>query len=207
MFMLIETTTVALLVASYFYLWRNYPQSGWPPPQGNTDPPLLDPLPNLFLGTLNTVLLLATVPLMSWLARVCARRFDELEQLNASKPSEVPDEQRPDPRPTPVLIGLGALVALGLISCVIRWFEFPELKVAWNDNAYGSIIWALLGLHFLYLAIEVVEVAVLLLWIVVFELGENQATDVGLTAEYWYWTVGVWVVMYVVVYLFPRVVG
>src|SRR5205807_1861593 len=33
----IETTTVALLVASYLYLWRNFPQSLWPPPRVDRD--------------------------------------------------------------------------------------------------------------------------------------------------------------------------
>jgi hypothetical protein len=50
LFMLIETTTVALLLASYFYLWRNYPQSQWPPSRVDSEPPLLNPVPDLLMG-------------------------------------------------------------------------------------------------------------------------------------------------------------
>src|SRR4051812_33886504 len=41
----------------------------------------------------------------------------------------------------PVIIGIGAVLL------VIRGFEFNSLNCLWTDNAYGSIIWALLLLH------------------------------------------------------------
>ena len=100
--------------------------------------------------------------------------------------------------------GLVGLFVLGVVSLVLRWKEFPGLYVQWNENAYAAIVWTMLGLHFLYVAIEVVEVAVMLLWIGLYKLGQNQTTDVILTAAYWYWTVGVGVVIYAVVYWFPR---
>jgi heme/copper-type cytochrome/quinol oxidase subunit 3 len=206
LFMTIETTTVALLLASYFYLWRNYPQDQWPPPQGNTDPPILKPVPDLLLGTVNVLLLVATVPLMRLVDRRCGRQFDDLEKLHATKPSKAPPGKRPPARPRVVMYGMLAVFALGCISLVLRWHEFPALNVRWNENAYASLVWSLLGLHFVYIAIEVVEIAVLFAWAALFEVGENQAGDIILTAEYWYWTVGVGVVIYAVVYWFPRVV-
>jgi heme/copper-type cytochrome/quinol oxidase subunit 3 len=206
LFMLIETTTVALLLASYVYLWRNYPQSGWPPPATGHDPPILKPVPDLPLGTLNVLLLLATVPLMLWVDRLCRRQFDDLEEAHAAKPSEVPAGKPGPPRgrATRVLAGLAILTALGCLSLLLRWYEFPALKVQWNENAYAALVWSLLGLHFLYVGIEVVEVAVLLLWTWLYGLGENMATDVMLTAAYWYWAAGVGAVVYGVVYWFPR---
>lgn len=96
------------------------------------------------------------------------------------------------------------LLVLGTGVLVLRWKEFPALKVLWNENAYASLVWTMLGLHFVYVAIEVIEVAVMLLWIALYGLGENQTTDVILTAAYWCWTVGVAVVLYGVVYWFPR---
>ena len=208
LFMLIETSTVALLVASYVYLWRNYPQSGWPPPAADHDPPLLKPVPDLLFGTLNVLLLLGTVPLTVWVDRLCRAQFDELEAANAAKPSEVPagKPRPPRERVASVLFGLGVLFALACASLALRWLEFPALQVRWNENAYAALVWTLLGLHFVYVTIEVVEFGVLLVWTWLFGLGENQATDVMLTAAYWYWTVGVGVVVYGVVYWFPRLV-
>jgi heme/copper-type cytochrome/quinol oxidase subunit 3 len=208
LFMLIETTTVALLLASYVYLWRNYPQSGWPPPATQHDPPILKPVPDLLLGTLNVLLLLVTAGVMVWVDRACRRQFDELERAKAAKPSAVPTGEgpRPSERPAGVMWGLATLFVLGAVSLALRWKEFPALKVLWNENAYAALVWTKLGLHFVYVAIEVVEVAVMLLWIGLYGLGENQTTDVILTAAYWYWTVAVGVVIYGVVYWFPRLV-
>jgi heme/copper-type cytochrome/quinol oxidase subunit 3 len=205
LFMLIETTTVALLLASYVYLWRNYPQSGWPPPAARHDPPILDPVPALFPGTLTLLLLLATVPVMGWVDRACRKRFDELERLNAAKAEEVPaGRPRPPAGHAGVFAGLALLTLLGVGLLVLRWYEFPALVVRWDENAYSALVWSLLGLHFVYLLIEVIEVVVLLLWAWRYGLGENQAGDIILTAAYWYWTVAVGVVIYAVVYWFPR---
>jgi cytochrome c oxidase subunit III len=205
LFMAIETATVALLLASYFYAWRNYPSAQWPPPRVDRDPPLADPVPELLYGTLNTVLLLGSCFLMAWVDRACQRQFDDLERLNVSKPSEAPEGERPPSRPAGVLLGLAGLVAIGVLSTVLRFYEFPGLLVSWDDNAYGSLVWTILGLHLVYIVIEAIEMAVLAAWIALYELGENQAGDVILSAIYWYWTVAVWVVMYGVVYWFPRV--
>jgi heme/copper-type cytochrome/quinol oxidase subunit 3 len=207
LFMLIETTTVSLLVASYIYLWRNYPRSGWPPTAAEHDPPILRPFPELLWSSINMALLLLTVPLMVWVDRLCRRQFDELEKLNVSEPSQVPAARpKPPKRPAAVLGGLAILFVLGCASLALRWHEFPGLIVHWKENAYAGIVWTMLALHFLYVAVEALEIAVILLWIGIYGLGENQATDVILTAAYWYWTVGVGAVVYFFVYWFPRLV-
>ena len=53
---------------------------------------------------------------------------------------------------------------------------------------------------------ELIEFAILVLWVAIFGLGQNQATDVSLSVDYWYWTVAVGALVYAVVYWFPRVV-
>src|SRR5678815_3106394 len=35
----------------------------------------------------------------------------------------------------------------GIALSVVRWFEFTALNVRWDDGAYGSVVWVLLGLH------------------------------------------------------------
>lgn len=206
LFMCIETSTVTLLLASYFYLWRNDPLGLWPPPRVDEQPSILKPVPDLLYGTLTVILLLASVPLTAWVVRMCSRQFDDLERLNVSKPEEAPAEARPPARPAGVVLGLVAVAVLTTLIAVLRYYEFSGLLVRWNENAYAGVVWSLLGLHMIYMIIEAVEFVVMVVWVAVFGLGENQATDVLLTADYWYWTVAVGTAIYAVVYWFPRVV-
>src|SRR5213078_1948969 len=60
----IETMTMALLVAGYFYVRRNFWE--WPPPRVDQGPPMLEPDPNLLAATVNLVILLLTCPFMYW---------------------------------------------------------------------------------------------------------------------------------------------
>src|SRR3954463_11985423 len=60
----IETTTVALLVAIYFYLRMNF--GDWPPPKVDVFPPLYHPVPDLGAATVNTMLLLLSCLPMYW---------------------------------------------------------------------------------------------------------------------------------------------
>src|SRR5436305_9955884 len=71
----IETTTVALLAVSYLYLWRNYPQAQWPPPRVEKNPTILSPVPDLLVGTLNTIVLLASCVVMVFVDRTARKQF------------------------------------------------------------------------------------------------------------------------------------
>ena len=65
--LLIESSTVAILLVTYFYLRMNFQQ--WPPPKIDAYPPIDHPVPDLGFSTLNVLLLLLSVPLMAWTHR------------------------------------------------------------------------------------------------------------------------------------------
>src|SRR3954468_13107818 len=69
----IETTTMVLLIASYFYIRRNFWE--WPPPLANYNPPKYDPSPEWGPGTLNMIILAGSCYLM-YLTDMAARRLD-----------------------------------------------------------------------------------------------------------------------------------
>jgi hypothetical protein len=46
-----------------------------------------------------------------------------------------------------VRIGLIIMSLLGIAPLIVRVFEFPAMHIAWDQNAYGSIVWVMLGLH------------------------------------------------------------
>ena len=50
---------------------------------------------------------------------------------------------------------------LGIAPLIVRIFEFPALHVSWDSNAYGSIVWTLLGLHTTHILTDLVDTLVL----------------------------------------------
>lgn len=177
--LLIETTMFAILAATYFYLRQNFHE--WPPVQSNTFPPIYHPLSDLWASTAVLVVLAAgCLPML--LAHFAARRLDGMS----------------------VRIGLLLAILLGIASIVLRFYEFGTLKFRWDDNAYGSVLWTILGMHLLHLFTVVLELCVLASYTLTHPLDEKHALDVTLSAIYWYWVAVMWAVFYLIVYWSPR---
>jgi cytochrome c oxidase subunit III len=105
----------------------------------------------------------------------------------------------------PSLIGMAVVLVIGVVLLVLRGFEFTTLNVRWDTNAYGSITWALLGLHTLHLGTDVVDTAVLLaVMLKERDIEPRRYTDVSENADYWYFVVFAWLPLYAVIYLVPR---
>ena len=178
--MIIETVTIALLVASYFYLRRNF--NVFPPPKVDVFPPIYKTQPMLLWGSINLALIvIGCIPM--YITDMFARRM-----------------QRGG-----VLAGLAFMLLLGIATCWLRWKEFHGVYFWWNDNAYGSIVWAILGTHATYLLAASLEFLIMGAWVATHELDPAHALDVTLAGGYWYWLAGVFVVVYAVVYWAPRV--
>ena len=174
----IESTTILLLLACYFYVWRN--ESEWPPPLAN-QPAFHQPFPSFKASTANLIVMLGACTIM-FVTDKAARRCDRKKTL----------------------IGLWVMFAISIVTMVLRYYEFPGLRFHWNDNAYASIIWTTLGLHFTYLLMAFGEFFIMGLWLVLHKLDKHHAHDVTLAGGSWYWIAGMYLVIYLVVYVSPR---
>jgi heme/copper-type cytochrome/quinol oxidase subunit 3 len=104
-----------------------------------------------------------------------------------------------------VRIGLIAMSIIGAIPLVIRVFEFPALRISWDDNAYGSIVWAMLALHTTHLITDLIET--LVITALMFSRHADNSRrygDVEDNAMYWNFVVGSWIPLYVCIYWVPR---
>jgi heme/copper-type cytochrome/quinol oxidase subunit 3 len=138
--------------------------------------------PVLFWGSLNTVLLLASaVP--NELAKRAAERID----LRATR------------------IWLLLCIAFGIAFNIIRAMEFANLRVSWSHDAYGSIVWMLLGLHTVHIVTDVADTIVLTALMLIGPIEEKRFVDVAENAVYWYFVVFAWLPIYGVIYWAPRV--
>jgi cytochrome c oxidase subunit III len=169
----IESTMFGLAGASYFYLRTR--SSAWPP--SSVTPP------DLFWGTVNTALLLASA-IPNQLTKNAAERID----LRATR------------------LWLVVCLVFGAVFNAVRALEFMHLNTMWTYDAYGSIVWLLLGLHTTHIATDVVDTAVLTVLMFTGPVEELRFVDVAENALYWYFVVFVWLPIYGVIYWAPRLI-
>src|SRR5947209_16916067 len=147
-----------------------------------TWPPNLPP-PDLTWGTVNTALLvISLVPNM--LTKWAGERID----LAA------------------VRRWLVVTVVLGVVINVVRLVEFSALNCRWDTNAYGSIVWFLVGMHTVHVSTDVVDSLVLLVLMFVGPIDERRFVDVQENSVYWNFVALVWLPIYGVIYWAPRLI-
>jgi cytochrome c oxidase subunit III len=144
--------------------------------------PLRSAPPDLLWGTLNMALLLLSVWPNHWTKRA----------------GEHGDEAK-------MRLGLVICSLFGVALIVIRGFEFTVLNVRWDTDAYGSIVWLLLGLHTVHLVTDVYDSIVLAaVFFFTAPLEGKRHVDVSENGLYWYFVVFSWLPIYLVIYVFPR---
>lgn len=144
--------------------------------------PIEAPPPNLGPGTLVTlILLVSAVP--NWFVGQWAR------QHSLHK----------------VRFGMVVMTLLGIAPLIVRVFEFRALNIWWDANAYGSILWLLLGLHSTHVITDLADTIVL--GVMMFTRhGANRRRfgDVHDNVMYWNFVVVTWIPIYLCIYWIPR---
>ena len=143
--------------------------------------PLNAPPPDLRFGTLNTAVLLVSL----WPNELARRAANRGERGRARR-------------------WLTVCLAFALVFLVVRGFEFTALHVSWYTNAYGSIVWLLLGLHTTHLITDTIDTAVLAVLLFTGPFEGRRFVDTSENAVYWYFVVLSWLPVYAAVYLAPR---
>ena len=169
-FMALEGMGFAIAIAAYLYLYAVNPK--WP---------LNSPPPDLWPGTLETVIFVLSVIPNLWINRV-AHRLD----LRA------------------VRIGLVIMSVIGLGLLVIRGFEFAHLNTRWDNDAYGSVVWLVLGLHTTHLATDVGDTIVLTVLMFTSHATPRRFSDVTDNVFYWNFVVLAWLPLYILLDWTPR---
>jgi cytochrome c oxidase subunit I+III len=137
--------------------------------------------PELRWGTLNTIVLIASL----WPNQLAKRAAERNDRAGAR-------------------LWLAVCLAFALVFLIVRGLEFSTLNVSWYTNAYGSVVWLLLGLHTTHLITDTVDTAVLAVLLFTGPFEGKRLVDVSENALYWYFVVLSWLPMYAVIYLAPR---
>ena len=80
---------------------------------------------------------------------------------------------------------------------VLRGFEFTTLNVRWDQNAYGSIVWVLLGLHTTHVLTDAIDTFVVTALMFTKHAHGKRFSDVEDNAIYWDFVVLTWLPIYV----------
>jgi cytochrome c oxidase subunit III len=102
-----------------------------------------------------------------------------------------------------VRTGLLICSLLILVMCVLRIYEFRALKVRWDTSAYGSAAWAVVFSHTTLLVLEAAETLAVTGLMFGDQVEERDLSGVSDNALYWYFLTGVWVPLYIAVFLSP----
>ena len=86
----------------------------------------------------------------------------------------------------------------------MRVLRVPALNVRWDTDAYGSVVWMLLGLHTTHLVTDTCDTIVLDVLFFTGPLEGKRFVDVSENAFYWYFVVLSWLPIYAVIYWAPR---
>ena len=152
--------------------------------QGNEEtwPPPNTNLPGVLWGSVNVGILLASL-LPNELTKRAA------EEMDLKK----------------VRLWISIATAFAVAFCIVRIFEFRQLHVNWDSNAYGSSVWTLLGLHTVHLVTDLIDSMVLTVMMFTRHGREpRRFVDVAENAFYWYFVVLSWIPIYLVIYWAPR---
>lgn len=146
-------------------------------------PPLGTPNPALLIPTVNLTLMLVSL-MPAWLAARAAKRLD-----------------------------LAGVKRWLLVTCVVslpivvlRWWELWAINTRWDSNAYGSAAWTIVGFHTSLLLLDVIDTIGLTLFFAVRDMPAKAFSDTADNSFYWYFTVGIWIPIYLIVYVGPRLV-
>lgn len=145
-------------------------------------PPLRTPYPSLLIPTINLVLMLLSI-IPAVIVQRAAKRLDG------------PAVKR----------WMLAFSGITVLILVLRWWELWSLNTRWDTNAYGSAAWTIVGYHGSLLLLDVADTLGLTFFWYVRKMPVKSFSDTADNSFYWYFTVGIWIPVYLIVYVGPRI--
>jgi cytochrome c oxidase subunit III len=103
---------------------------------------------------------------------------------------------------TRFLLVVATIVGVALFC--LRLFEFRSLNTTWDANAYGSIVWTIMGLHSSLLLMEVMETGGIGLIYLFGKAQPKHFVHVSENATYWLFSTLSWVPLYAVIFWGPK---
>ncbi len=169
---------IATEAALFVYLEFSYYYYAVQPHEGPWPP---DGFPDMRWSLPNTIVILVSAVTMWWGERG-TRRGMRGEQL----------------------LGLLATVVLGLAFVALQGLEWEAKTFTLNSSPYGSLFFVISGFDMAHVVVGLFILIPVTLWSLLGYFGPARNTPVSVAAIYWYFVVAVWVSLFFMFYLTPR---
>jgi cytochrome c oxidase subunit III len=137
--------------------------------------------PKLLLPSVNTAILVASSLVMHW----------------ADKGVEKDDQRR-------LRVGMLVAGALAALFLVLKYVEYSDVPYRWDSNAYGSIVWTIIGFHSAHVMVLLAKTIVVGTLAIRGFFDSHRRMGVIINGMYWHFVVAVWIPLYVMLYWSPR---
>jgi cytochrome c oxidase subunit III len=145
-------------------------------------PPLRTPHPSLLIPTINLALLLISV-IPARVVELAAKRLDE--------------------RAVKRWLVLTCVTAVPTL--VLRWWELWALNTRWDTTAYGSAVWTIVGFHMSLMLLDIGDtIGITAFFFLRKQMPVKAFSDTVDNSMYWYFTVAIWIPLYLIIYVGPR---
>jgi heme/copper-type cytochrome/quinol oxidase subunit 3 len=105
----------------------------------------------------------------------------------------------------------GAVILWSIVGVVVeavivalRAYELHALEFRWDGSAYGSAVWITMGAHTTLLVFDFGETLVFLALFLLGPIQKKHFADVSDAVMYWFFVSLVWVPLYFMLYVSPR---
>ena len=102
-----------------------------------------------------------------------------------------------------VVWGTAANLACVVVFLLLRWAELVRFNVKWSEDIFGSFAWCLVGLHTMHAIADGIQTAVVFAIVLLKKVNEKQLTGLMADGQYWYFVVGIYIPIYITVFLYP----
>jgi cytochrome c oxidase subunit III len=103
-----------------------------------------------------------------------------------------------------VILWCAVGVVVEAVIVALRAYELHALPFHWDGSAYGSAVWITIGMHTTLLAFDFGETLVFLALFLLAPIERKHFADVADAVMYWFFIALIWLPLYFMLYVSPR---
>jgi len=107
-------------------------------------------------------------------------------------------------KPRQLIMGLSSAILLGSAFLGMQCVEWHNEPFKLSTGVYSSLYFTITGTHILHVIVGLLMMGVLLLWTALGYFGAGRHAAVSIGAIYWHFVTIVWLVVFFVIYVAPR---